>query len=242
MSVPPPPHEPLGISAHCLPDTRLYWVPSWVSIPLRVTQQIFTHPSGSQNIHNTCARGQAEGGPPPQVPAPSGLCNEAASPGTVTCRPTEDHQPFQCPAKASRRCGLSGPLQASPMSGCWQFNQEAVGAPRTILGCGGHLTNMTSPSPFLCCGPESPSPCVRCQGVEESTNHQTDSEDGVPFKEGRKRQRPEPRAPVCLLGILQNRAELTGRKVSASGNTSRGAWPQPLRFLTRGLFTLAPAP
>ena len=81
------------------------------------------------------------------MPAPSGLCNEAASPGTVTYRPTEDSQPFQCPAKASRRCGLSGPLQASPMSGCWQFNQEAVGAPRTILGCRGHLTSMSAPPP-----------------------------------------------------------------------------------------------
>lgn len=107
------PRKPSGMSAHCFPDTRLYWAKVGALFLCGSLNKYSCVPL-DHKTHNICARGQAEGAPPPQVLAPSSLCNEAASP-VARLRTSS---PCQCPAKASRRHGLSGPLQASPMSGC----------------------------------------------------------------------------------------------------------------------------
>ena len=77
----------------------------------------------------------------------------------------------------------------------------------------GPLDQQVRPSPFLCCGPESHSPCVRSQGVEESTNHQADSEDGVRVC-----------VCVCVCVCVYTRAHTP----TGAGDWSQGSQSQPL--------------
>ena len=133
--------------------------------------------------------------------APSSLCNEAASPGIVTCPRLRTSSPASALPRPLRGTGFLDRFRPAPSQGVDRLTKRQWEPPAESWVVG-DMHQHVRPSSFLCCGPESPSPCVRSQEVKEPTNHQTGSEDGVSWKEGRDRQRPEPRAPVSLLGFL----------------------------------------
>lgn len=95
--------------------------------------------------HNICARGQAEGGPPPQVLAPSSLCNEAASP-VARLRTSSPASALPRPLGGT---GFLGRFRPAPCQGVDRLTKRQW-EPPAALGCGGHAPAWPSlPLPLL---------------------------------------------------------------------------------------------